>query len=44
VWLFLVSFSETDIKVVATILDPDDTIDEKKLRCVYVKEAARFTI
>jgi hypothetical protein len=37
--LFLVSFSETGIKVAATMLDPDDAIDEKGLGCVYTKEA-----
>jgi hypothetical protein len=36
--LFFVSFSETDIKVVATMLDPDDPIDEKRLECVFEKE------
>jgi hypothetical protein len=34
------SFSETGIKVVATMLDPDDVIDEKRLECVYEKEVA----
>jgi hypothetical protein len=34
------SFSETDIKVAAIMLDLDDTIDEKRLGCVYEKEAA----
>jgi hypothetical protein len=35
-----VSFSETGIKVAAIMLDPDDAIDEKRLGCVYEKEAA----
>jgi hypothetical protein len=38
--LFLVSFFGIGIKVAATILDPDDAIDEKRLGCVYEKEAA----
>jgi hypothetical protein len=37
--LFLVSFSETGIKMAAIMLDPDDAIDEKRLGCVYEKEA-----
>jgi hypothetical protein len=44
VWLFLISFSETGIKVVATMLDPDDAIDEKRLGCVYVKEVTLITM
>jgi hypothetical protein len=37
--LFLVSFSETGIKVAAIMLDPDDAIGAKRLGCVYEKEA-----
>jgi hypothetical protein len=40
VWLFLVSFSETGIRVVAIKLDPDDAINKKRVGCVYAKEAA----
>jgi hypothetical protein len=35
-----VSFYETGIKVTPIMLDPDDVIDEKRLGCVYEKEAA----
>jgi hypothetical protein len=34
------SFFETGIKVAAIMLNPDDAIDEKRLGCVYEKEAA----
>jgi hypothetical protein len=44
VWLFLLSFSETGIKVMATMLDPDDAINEKRLGCVYAKEATLITM
>jgi hypothetical protein len=42
--LFLVSFSETGIKVAAIMLDPDDAINEKRLGCVYEKGGGSDTM
>jgi hypothetical protein len=43
-WLLLVSFFKTGIKVAATMLDPDDAIHEKRLGCIYAKEVALITM